>query len=80
MPRGEDVEIAELADFLLFLAALFPLARRALTFAFLHETSIVIRESGRCESPEKYKLSTFYASLRCRARPDASRLIDRFPR
>src|SRR5262245_35555037 len=44
--------------------------------AFLHETSIVIRELGCCEPPEKYKLSTFYASLDCRARPDANRLID----
>ena len=32
MPRGEDVEIAEAADFLLFLVALFPFAPRALTF------------------------------------------------
>jgi len=32
MPRGEDVEIAELADFLPFLVALFLVAPRALTF------------------------------------------------
>ena len=34
MPRGEDVEIAEPADFPLFLVALFPVTPRALTFLF----------------------------------------------
>ena len=51
-------------EFSAFLGRAFPgRTAGADLLAFLHETSIVIREPGYCESSTKYKLSTFYASL-----------------
>ena len=65
MPRGEDVEIAEPANFLPFLVALFLVAPRALTFllfftrlpsslfAFLlHETSMSFENLAAANLPE----------------------------
>ena len=66
MPRGEDVEIAEPAAFLPLLVALFLVAPRALTFLlFFTKLPSSFENLSCCESPAKYKLSTFYAYLDC---------------
>src|SRR5262245_4561562 len=75
MPRGEDVEIAEPADFVPFLAALFPVAPRAPTF-LLFFTKLPSSFENAGTANRRQNTSYPLSSQDCRARPDESRLID----